>query len=558
MAIAQTIFEKCTPAIGSDLVRCGSVTMCNLRVPTKAELPTLFADEDGNFRLMSALFYQDYEAKACQARQNGMYDLIRANQVNMSRRMPSEYLGKGIYMIRPFLMIGRKNLINNYYWTVSGGVANGDNWQVDVESQSNIPVDVRWFMTDQRVFIEGMTAGGSTTQTAWKVVSATVVASKVRVILASQNANSFLPAARLQFPVIGVLQRGTPNKSNYESWCEQPPGLNTNSLTPSWIETTRHVLCNDDLYEMFHQALRDDNPYWERFGDIESVELNKQLSEDWQSNFVNQWWNGKAEVGQNLDDWQTQLQQITVATSSSLYLPNEGRCVGYRANAIGVYEQMVQCGRVFDQQGRVLNLQEFFEALYQLMRVRKGQGQTVKRIDIMTDSFYKKQFQQAMVRYFNTTSEGLIRFTKELGGSNTLGFDFDVYKLDYPSVEIALISHEYFDDRVAARRAAGLGNGRFLWVVDFADIITGILASDRVVNTSGTLAEVAKVDATIRCTMAIPKMVTTLTSQTWTTFVQCPGSHLLLDNLSEAIPEHRGKSGNPDNYYGYYNDPAPI
>lgn len=558
MAISTNIFEKCTPAIGTDLNRCGSVTMCNLRVPTKAELPSIFADGSGNFRLMSALFYQDFEAKACQAVQNGLYDLITANKVNMSLRMPSEFLGKGIYMIRPFMMIGRKNLINNYYWAVSGGTTNGNNWQVDVESQSGIPADTRWFMTDQRVFIEGRTSGGTTTQTAWRVVSATIVSGKVRVILASENSNSWLAPSQLQNPVTGVLQRGTPNKSNYESWCEQPPGLNTNSLTPSWIETTRNALCNDELYEKYHQALRDDNPYWEKFGDIESVELNKQISEDWQRNFVNQWWFGKKLTGQNLDSWQTQLEQITVASSSSLYLPNEGRCVGYRANAEGVFEQLVQCGRYFDLQGRVLNLQEFFEALYQIIRVREGQGRTVTRIDVLTDSWYKKQFQQAMVRYFNTTSEGLIRFTKELKGHNDLGFNFDVYELDYPSVELAVISHKFFDDRVAARRAAGLGEYRDLWVVDFADIITGILASDRVVNSTGSLQEIAKVDSTYRCVMAVPKLTTTLTSTTWTVFVQCPGSHMLLANLNPAVPEHRGKSGNQSNQYGYYDDAYPI
>ena len=47
----------------------------------------------------------------------------------------------------------------------------------------------------------------------------------------------------------------------------------------------------------------------------------------------------------------TSLEQITEPVSG-LALADEGKCVGRRANMVGVYEQLQNCGRVYDLQGK--------------------------------------------------------------------------------------------------------------------------------------------------------------------------------------------------------------
>lgn len=554
MAISPNIFEKCVPAISTDVNRCGSVTLCNISQPGADELATFFGgDTETNWKILDALFLVDYEAKACQAKQNGLYDLVTANRTAMPGRFALEPKSKDLIEIKPFINVFRDGIVNNNFWSASNGQANGDNWQVDVVSQGQVPADVRWFPTGLRVFIEGVTAGGTKTYTAWEVVSATAVTTdKVRLVLESQNENSNFTATQLTDPVTGLLIRGVPNVSLYESYCATVPGLNTRQQTPSWIEWTRVSTCQDEIYEKYHRLLKENNPRYKEYGDIETVKRNRQALEDHQISWVNQWFFGKALPNQNENDWTT-LEQITVPTNDSLALPFEGRCMGYKANAIGVLEQLKECNRVFDAQGKALNLYELFNALYNIMRVRKTNGGNAKRIDIITDSWFRKQIQQAMIEYFNTISAGLIRFNMELGRSNDLGFDFDVYKLDYPNIEVAFISHEYFDDRVDAMRQATGNESRFLWVIDFADIKTWVFDTDRTVLTSGTPADIAKVDSSQLCIPKRPRQTWTHTSQAWSVFVECPGRHMLVEGISPDKPVYQkeASSSGSGTEYGY-------
>lgn len=557
MAISSNIFEKCLPAIGTDIKRCGTVTVCNVSTPTADELSDIYTDGSGNFRLMDALFMQDFEIKACGATQNGLYDFLMANKVNMSKRINKVSIGKGRYQIMPFILAQQKSVYNNEYWTVSGGTSSGGNWQVDVASQTDVPVDVRWFNAPERVFIFGKTSGGTQTSTAWRIVSSSIVSSKVRLILASENTNSALSASKIESPVNGVLIRGTGNINDYEAFCEQGPGVNLNKMVPFFHETNRLSLCDSELYQQYRDAIIDNNPYYAKFGDIPEVELNAQLGADYQRRFVNNFFYNKPLDNQDMNSW-TSLEDIVIPDATDITIGDEGKCVGKRANAVGVYEQMASCGRVKDLQGETLNLPELFRAIYAIQRVREGLGENTEQVDLMTDSFFAAQIHTAMIRYFNSKSEGLLRMNIDLNGPDAkrgnFGFRFRSYQLIWPNVTLNVISHKFFDDRVSALKAVGdayEASGRSVWIIDWAGVYPAELATNRVVNNTGDLKTLAAINSTFACVMKVPTRKQTLTSTTYTVVVECPQSSLILENISSDVPEAVYEIDDLD-YYGAY------
>lgn len=544
--VSSNIFEKCLPAVSSDIDRCGSVTLCNIDQATKTDLDTIFGDGDTNkWTINEVLFTVDYEAKACQIKENSLYDLISTTRAAKPGRLPMEQLSKDVMQIRPFINVFRNGIINNKRWIASAGQSGGgSNWQLDLraETGTNIPADTRWFPAGMRVFVEGRTTGGTETQTAYEVVSATnPTSTSVRVVLKPHNANSFLTSAELTSPVKGVLTRGLPNVNDYEAYCATDPGLNTRQQTPVWFETNRLSLCRDEIYEKYHALLRQNNPRYREYGDIETVQRNAQALENYRDSWINQWFFGKAEANQDMDNWQS-LTQITIPTNATLNLPFEGRCMGYKASNIGIYEQLAQCNRIFQAQGRRLNLWDLCKHLYQIKRQREQQGGVVKRIDIFVDTFFKFQIQNALVAMFNTISGGAIRYPIQVValGQNNLGFAFDTYFFPYPGVEVSFISHPFFDDRVAANIDATIDGAttakRWMWILDFADVKTWMLGTNRVTNTSGTAQEVARVDSDAMCVMDRPRQTWEHTSQTWCNFLSCPASSSITVGLSPEQP----------------------
>lgn len=567
MAVSANIFSKCLPAISTDIKHCGSVTICDIATATEADLASIFTDGDGKYRMMSALLMQDFEINACGAIQNGLYDFLMANKVDMSHRIGKIPVGNGRFQLMPFVLAAQQSRVNNEYWAVTGGQAEDPStaadWEVTVNSQTGIPNDVRFFNIRQRVYINGVTAGGTATHTAWRIFATpTVSGAGILLKLVSENTNSELGATqnvgKLEFPATGLLVRGTPNVNDYEEWCEEGPGVNTEKLVPFWMETVRNSMCESDLYNQYREAIIDDNPYYKKFVDVPDVQKNKQLGMDWQRRFLSSFFWNKALVNQDLTNYRS-LEQITTQTSDILNSPlvgaDEAECVGFRANAVGVYEQLAECGQVKDLQGQVLNLPELFKAIYNIMRVRQANGQPTDSIDLFTDSFYASKIQQAFVRYFKGKSEDTLHMIYDITKAPTkgkFGFRFSSYPLDWPATTINIVTHPFFDDLVTAGGAISAAMkkaSRFLWILDFSGIYPGIIATNRVVNSTGDLQTRAAVDPAYLCVMKVPTRRQTLTSVTYTAVVECPPASLLLENIDEGIPEHSAEYGGLD-YYG--------
>jgi len=569
-------FSKCAPSLRTNIRQCGTVTQMNAAPMTIGDLDVFQKSSD--FRVMDALFRHDLEIKMCESVQNGLYDFMMAQRVNMSRKMRISELTPGRFEIAPFIKAKQYSPINDEYWLVSGGVAtsgaavggetltNGvatdSNWRVDVVSTTNIPIDLNYFPVGLRVFIQGKSTLGSATQTAWKVTGNLLSGSAARLYLDSENAASnLLPylSDKLAFPETGILTRGTPNVNDFEKWCNESPTVLHHKLVPFWVETTRYSMCWSSLYEKWRAQVLS-NGLFREFFDLDETEKNKQLGRDWQKRFVRQMFYGKPLANQTLSDYDS-LEEIeafdgsligqTTGQISELGVDG-GAVIARRANAVGIYEQLAECDRIVDLQGAYpLNLPNLFNELYNMMRVREGNGHgNPKAFDIFTDSVTAELINQAMLLYYKQKSQDMLSIDMNAVGAPykkaEFGFLYRSYMLFYPpGVTINVITHYFFDDL----RSAGLtfdaddNTTRVLWVLDFSGIYPAILASNRKVHNTGDLAKLASISPDFACVMATNTKRQTLTSLMWTMIVECPASNLIVENFTSAVPEYATASG---------------
>jgi len=557
MAVSANIFEKCLPAIGNNINECGAVTSCDVFTAEADELASIFTD-GSDFRDLKALLATQFEIKACGAKQNGLYDFLMSNKRLMNKPIKPNSLGPGNSEVDPFVLAYQRSVINAEYWSVVNLFNSaGSTYVIHVRSRTNIPLDVRWFVLGMRIFVMARTSAGTALRGSFVVVSAqtSTFGGNDTILVTATAENSTLGwVAKAAFTgftggsplAAAFLVRGTNNVQDVERWCYNRPALNDRKHVPFWWQVSRHTMCTDQLYEHWFNRLREGNEYFRLFGNVDAAERNRQLGMIQQREWVNSFfWNKRISANQTLNTYRSLDDIVTFSNSTQgLYLPGEGRCVGRRANAIGVYEQLAECGRVFDLQNNTLNLIELFEQIiYDIYRARGDQGIPNDVIEIFTDSFTAQQFQRGMIRYYNTRSEGLARFvidTKQvmMGQMGKLGFNYDEYKLQYPIVTIRIVTHPFFDDFASAANDEGIqSTGRFLWILDFTGIYPGILSSNRKVHRTGEIEALAKVDTDYACVMENPTQEISLNSLMWTAVVECPANSAIIENFNDNIPE---------------------
>jgi len=545
MALNATSFSKCAPSISTNIKQCGTVTLCQA-VPLQTGDLTATYQTGGNYKVMNALLHHDMEIKMCEAQQNGMYDFFMANKVNMQKRVQTRNSGGGTIEIMPFVLARQYSPINNEYWLVGNGRSSGSNWVVEIVSSANIPMDVRLFPVGRRVYIDSKTNAGTKSVTAWSVVSAVDNGDGTGdLTLSSQNTGSFLPADKLTSPVNGIMTVGTNNVNDYEKFCAEGPAYINWKNTEFWFETTRNSLCKSSNYDKWRKLLLENNPLYAEFGDLDDIQRNKQLGRDFQKQVVHNMFFSKPLPNQTLAAYNS-LEEIDAYDGSAFGLGVDGgTCQGRRANVVGIYEQLAQCDRVVDLQGGGLNLPALFRALYDIMRVRQGNNGKFGVIDIFTDSVTAEAINQAMILYYQGKTNNTLRMTLDINNPvreyNTptalqtkeaeFGFAYRSYPLQWPNIKMNIVTHYFFDDYVSAANQKQQGDiARVLWVLDFAGIYPGIIATNRVVQNTGDLKTLAAANPDFACVMKVPTRQQTLNSMTYTVVVECPKSSLILEN----------------------------
>lgn len=563
MAISANIFQKCLPAIGSDIARCGGVTLCDISPTGEDELAGIFQDGSSRRRIIGAMIEGDFMGKSCQIQDQGMYDFIRATTQELGTKKLGTQSVNGMLEVTPFVKMRVKDPINTEYWTVQSGV-DGDgtiatiayNYTCLVTNPAGVAANVLFFPVGDRVFIEGKAAGGSSTHTAWKVVHRVIEGAAVRLYCTDLNTASFLPAAKLESPTIGLLVRGTPNVSDFERYCSEIPALNTNRNQLFWVETTRYTMCQDDLVDKYVNLIKDNNLLYKEFEHVPQVEFNKQLITDFQKRHAWAFFYNKPLPNQNSNNWDA-LESITIPVTDLSFADFEGRCVGRRAAATGIIELLAECNRVSDLQGAVLNLHEMFEDLYVMQQIRESIGSpTANLFELWMPSRYAKTFEAGMIAYYKAKSVDTIRLQYDLAPKMqqaNWGFQFKEFDVDWPSVKIRIVTHRALDhmyDRRAAVSSTIETTGRFIWIFDWSTIYQGVLASNSVTNRTGNIGDLASVSNDLLCVMKVPQKSQKLVSVTYTNVMECAKANRIYENIGAGTPEHVAKSADA-NYTDY-------
>lgn len=536
------MFVKCAPYLYTTIGDCGTLTVCDAVIPTPSELESIYKSDSGKWRAMKATLALQMELKMCGVKQSPFLEFLESNRVSLEGKITKENLTHGLDRIRPYILATRKHPVNNNYWIASKGeTVNYTHWKMEMSSPTGIPADATWFNPGEYVFITGIGSGGVQINCSYKITTSELKSDGTAVVVVMENMSSasYLQSEQKQNPTSGIAIRGTNNVSDFESFCVQPPGILNKTFEEFWIQTSRTSLCVDELYEEYRNLILAQNEIYSQFYYLPTTEYNRQVGEDWSRRMANAFMYNIALPNQTVST----LEQLESIEAIDPLNPG-GRCVGKRANAIGVYEQHVQCGRVVDLAGNALDLMTLFNEFYKLSRIRESIGSpNPNNIDLLMPSTYAVKFQDAMLSYFKSKTDSMWRLNSDLSSKleqSPLGFKWRSFQLDWPDVKINVITDRFFDDyldqckRIAiAENKPELENlGRKIWIIDWSNNYKGIIASNRITTKTADVKQLAQIDPTYRCVMQVPTTSTTLTSETWTVICETPQADLIIENIS--------------------------
>lgn len=576
----------CSVVVSNSYDTCGTITRASVAELTPSQLEELFKPS-GLFADMDAWFRTSFVMNACGTKRNGLYDWIFSSMKQVGSMQNKTKLDRGPSLLQPFILARQDSVVNTTDWTIVNGAANsaytGDaagtavgtistgpltaaqkalggatDRIIRVQSPYGVDMDAKWFVSRDRVYIFGR-SGGTSQHGQWKVLAsaADTALSYVDVLITSENAGSTVSYATA--PTAGVLVSGGPSVNDFESWCNNRPAINPRKHVPFWIETTRRSRRVDSETKRVFARLSESNKYFDEFQNLEMSEYNRQDEELFQRQRINAFfWGKKKNANQTLTLWQS-LPQITTVTGTAVDPGLGGKLVAYEAYQIGVIEQLRACGRVRDLQNNALNMYEFLDEMYRIMRSRKSQGRFANSIDVWTDSRTAANFETAFIAYMKLEYGGdILNLAIEKGSNTTLGINWKSYTPKFPQgVEINIITHEYFDDWVNAFDDQSIGSaGRMMLILDIGKpgakggtIYPGMVASNSKMSTLGDLAKLRNLDPTFACVMEHVTEEINLVSETSTAVVECPENSLAIIGIADAVPTTAGKSG--DYYSGY-------
>jgi len=570
----------CSTVVRNTYDTHGTITRASINMLTPTQLEALFST-NGLFNEMDDWFRTSFEMKACGTRVNSMYDwLMSSMRSDLKGLLSYEKLDRGPSLLKPFIMARQDSVVNiDTYWVVVNGVAKsgytpdtpstavgtvaagplttadvalGDAGDriVRVVTRYGVDLDAKWFLTRDRIQIFGL-SGGTTLRGQWKVMAsqADTSLSYIDVLLKSENAGSITPFAAA--PTAGVILAGTNNVNDFEVFCLNRPVINPRKHVPFWYKTDRRARRVDSEYRKVIARLAEGNQYFEQFQNLPLSEYNRQDEELYQRRFVNDFFfSKKISANQTMANWQS-LEQITTVTGATVDPGLGGKLIAYRANPVGIIEQLQACGRVKDLQNHALNWYEFLDENYRIARARKSQGRTVDTLDWFTDQRTAANIETAFFAYLKAEYGDIVRVNIETG-SNELGFSWKIFSnLKYPvGLKMAIVTADFFDDMVNAFDAESVGSaGRVLWCLDIGKpgpkggtIYPGMIQSNAKTTTLGDLQTLSRIDATFACVMEHITEEVKMASNTVTYLCECPGQSLAINGIADAVPSTLGRS----------------
>ena len=283
------------------------------------------------------------------------------------------------------------------------------------------------------------------------------------------------------------------------------------------------------------------------------AEQNKIASQASQDQWLRATW-----FNQPINDAQTPetYMQLPAVTD-----PEDDSCtLEYKANALGIKALLAEANRVKDGGGAALNLESLMADIYYLKRNREQDGSNISVVDCMTDRFtYNKLFEVFNKYYTARYGWGIDRnaqINQQITHNGILLFNYSMYDLPEVGCQLAVFHDPYFDDLIN-HQAPLFGssvspdgdkvideNGnrssqsiigsstyskvmRAMWFIDWSDVKIGIAGTNSITRKQPH----PETDRLYKCRMAHKETEYSLRSTKWTTMMDVPARHLIIENF---------------------------
>lgn len=358
---------------------------------------------------------------------------------------------------------------------------------------------------------------------------------------------------------VGVLQTIANNVNDFEEWCRNQPTDLSVKLIVNWLQTTRESRQVDESYKETLAKIMSGkvNPYLKSMVYQPLAEQNKIAAKASADQ-----WNRAVWYNQALSNKQTPETYMQLPAVSD---PENADCtLEYKSNALGIKALLREANRIKDNQGNALVLESLMADLYYLKRNREQDGSAVSVIDCMTDRFTYNLFYEKMAAYYKS-KYGIDSFTRnmqlnqQIKHDGLILFNYALYDLPEVGCQLAVFHDPYFDDLLnvggkffpsgpadggrlwnadgtrsatevmgdAAGQAAYQKSARSLWFIDWSDVKIGIAGT----NAISRKQPHPETDRLYKCRMAHKETEYSLRSTTWTTMMDVPARHLLVENF---------------------------
>ena len=334
-------------------------------------------------------------------------------------------------------------------------------------------------------------------------------------------------------PITGIAKIGANSVSDFQQYGNALPGYNEYGLVEYWRQTHRWVhKYNDEYVKALESATTSEG--LRKFRLLPLARLRAQQEKFMEDFFYESAFYGDGEnENQSLSGWNNLPLVNDPAWASS---GESGTlAIEYISRTLGIRTQIAACGNVYDAQAGPLDVDALFEAGYYVKREREGEsGSEVTDIDIMTDlRFTRPLLRQMMTRYYKQ-KYGIDNVSmwmesgKKITFNGSVMFEYDSYELPDYGYTLNVFSDQYFDDKVAQFQTGQTSGGRAIWMIDWSDVMVGIIKNMSVPRTNNLADNVYKyvIQQNVQHVL--------LNSRTFEVSVGNTNRHRLIENYSDA------------------------
>ena len=574
------------------IIKVDSSTGCTL---TKAHIKGLTPGEFealGNKETdLARVIASSAEAKLLGVEERGLTALLTSSVQNIKPLINKQNVAEQS-IILPYIQRRQRSVLNANYFAVESGEASsadtavhpyasgyihqpgdyevalnmgGSDWSSPIESLE------RYFLPGGAVIVNHWASDGSSKEVQFTIVGSRNANAggieKAKVLLRPTggginpvgHSDGVVPAgiASDYQPTAGILQTIANNVNDYEAWCKNQPTDLSVRLMVNWLQTTRESREVNDTYKKTLESIMSGkvNPYLSSMVYQPLAEQNKIAAKVSQDQ-----WNRAVWYNQALSSVQKPETYMQLPGVSD---PEDSNCtLEYKANALGIKSLLNEGGRVKDNGGNALDLDNLFSDLYFLKRNREQDGDTISVIDAMTDRLTSNRIFDAMNRYYTLRYGWEVQRNAQLNQkiehNGIILFNYNIYDIPEVGVQLAIFHDPMFDDLLnvgtgnkylldGSRSSEAVFSGteadgssdlgkfsrthRMLWLVDWSDVKIGIAGTNSVTRSQPH----PEVDRLYSCRMDSVKRTFNLRSTKWTTMMDRPHRHLILENISDKV-----------------------